>query len=115
MLAALQSHCMQLLAQARDGLPPNCCTASSSSNTWGGASFSDSGSIQQQQRQAWQLCMAQVQHNLLLVLQLTKHWQNSNVLDGYQLTFQEYTTHRWAGFAVVLDGLGILRTFMQWL
>jgi hypothetical protein len=103
MLAALHSHCMQLLVQARDGLPPDCGTAAaSSSTTRGGASFGDSESLyhQQQQQQAWQLCMAQVQHNLLLVMQLSKHWQDSNVLDGYQMTFEEYMTHKWAGFPV---------------
>jgi hypothetical protein len=36
------------------------------------------GEVLQQQRQAWQLCLAQVQHNLLLVMQLTKHWQHHN-------------------------------------
>lgn len=98
LLHSLHSHSMQLLAQARDELLPDCCTASSS-GIQGGARCSDSGSLQQQQRQAWQLCVAQVQHNLLLVMQLSKHWQDSNVLGGYQPTFEEYMTHRWAAKA----------------
>jgi hypothetical protein len=37
---------------------------------------------QRQQREAWQLCLAQVQRNLLLVMQLTKHWQRGNASGG---------------------------------
>jgi hypothetical protein len=37
----------------------------------------------QQQRQAWRQCLAQVQHDLLLVLQLTKHWQYHNTIGSF--------------------------------
>lgn len=124
LLTALHHHCMQLLAQARDLLPPQACTlgqhssstssttnrSSSGSNTGQSGSSTEAGSslhgeqatgavnssssssagvqqqqlalqareVLQQQRDAWQLCLAHVQHNLLLVMQLTKHWQHHN-------------------------------------
>jgi hypothetical protein len=76
-LAALHCHCMQLLAQARDQLPPATCSLGHSAGS--SRSSNDSASGQQQLLlQAWQQCLQQVQHNLLLVLKLTKHWQQLN-------------------------------------
>jgi hypothetical protein len=92
LLTALQSHITQLLSMARELLAPSVCTlgqqssSSSSSNVGGGSSSSNSSASaselnpqqEQQQRRAWELCLAQVQHDLLLVLQLTKHWRHHN-------------------------------------
>jgi hypothetical protein len=87
---------MQLLALAQEFLPPAACafdstattsssSSSSSSSARCGKDVGGSGHQQQQQQQqqeeaeeAWQLCLAQVQHNLLLVLQVMKHWQYHN-------------------------------------
>jgi hypothetical protein len=38
----------------------------------------------------WQQCVQQVQHNVLLVLQLTKHWQDGNKVSAFQDTYFEY-------------------------
>jgi hypothetical protein len=88
LLRALHCHCMQLMAQARDNLMPAACTAGSRRAIDGAVSTLDQQ--QQQQRQMWQQCVQQVQHNLLLVLQLTKHWQDGNKVSAYEDTFQEY-------------------------
>jgi hypothetical protein len=91
---------MQLLALAQELLPPDACTlgstGSSSSSSSSARHCKDAGGSghpqqqqQQQQRErqqqeeegaeaAWQLCLAQVQHNLLLALQVMKHWQYHN-------------------------------------
>lgn len=90
LLAALHSHCMHLLTQAREQLPAEAClfrqsTSKHSSQDSAAASF---GSMQlqpdKQQQLAWQLCCSQVQHDLLLVLQLTKHWQHHNQVAGLE-------------------------------
>lgn len=95
LLAALHCHCMQLLAQASDHLPAELCSLKgtgiiSSSNGSGDGYSSGSGSGtgnssssirsggSPSQQAAWQRCIAEVQHNLLLVLQLTKHLQDHN-------------------------------------
>lgn len=83
LLAALHSHCLQLLAEAQRQLAPAACVLGPQASVAAHCSSRDSGGGSseqqlQQQRQAWQLCLAQVQHNLLLVLQLTKHWQYQN-------------------------------------
>jgi hypothetical protein len=110
---------MQLLAQARDQLPPEACgvgqhprisSSSSISSGSGGsrggvggasgssssrpaaaaAASTDASAQQQQQQQAWQLCLAQVQHNLLLLLQLSRLWQEEQAHFGFEDTFQAY-------------------------
>jgi len=83
---------MHLLTQAREQLPVEACLfrhsiPKHSSHDSAAASF---GSMklqpdeQQQQQLAWQLCCTQVQHDLLLVLQLTKHWQHHNQVAGLE-------------------------------
>ena len=70
---------MQLLVQAREQLPPEACSIGSSSAGYSSSSSSSRGQQgHQQQHAAWQLVCAQVQYNLLLVLQLTKHWEHHN-------------------------------------
>lgn len=79
-MTSLHSHCMQVLSNAREQLPPEVCMLGNSSSTSGssGAGSSADAAIQQQQQQQWRLCCTQVQHDLLLVLQITKHWQQQN-------------------------------------
>lgn len=72
---------MQLLVQAREQLPPAACTLGTSSPSSSGSCSSrndDSSSVLAQQRQAWQLTCAHLQHNLLLVISLTKSWDRDN-------------------------------------
>jgi hypothetical protein len=87
LLAALHCHCMQLLAQARDQLPSQTCAlgqaAASNASSGGGCSSS------QQQQQAWQQRLQQVQHNLVLVLQLTRHWQQDNVFAAFEKLYSK--------------------------
>jgi hypothetical protein len=119
LLQALHCDCLQLLAQARDELPPetycvgqhsrvSSSISSSSGGAGGGSSGGGSSSSrpisaasrdasaqqqqQQQQQQAWQLCLAQVQHNLLLLLQLSRRWQEQQPLIGFEDTFNLYMT-----------------------
>mgnify|MGYP001810463094 CR=1 FL=1 len=77
LLEALHCHCMQLLSQARDQLPAEVCLLGQpgSPGCSSGCSSPKSDPEQQQQREAWQLCLSQVQHDLLLVLQLTQQWR----------------------------------------
>lgn len=100
MLAALHAHCTQLLVRARDELQPECCTISAS-NSSGHVLFCGghdpllvTRQPSPQQQQLWQLCAAQLQHNVLLMLQLARHWQERNVLEGYTDTFEKYVTSR---------------------
>jgi hypothetical protein len=108
LLASLHCHCMQLLAQACDCLPAETCTlgqqprASSSSSSAGDSSSNRPPAAasrdasaqqqqqQQQQQQAWRLCLAQVRHNLLLLLQLSKLWQEQHRQSALQRTFDTY-------------------------
>lgn len=94
-LAALHCHCLQLLAQARDLLPPQACTlggqqersrargsCSSSAGSRASSAVPNRQSSHPQlncQRQAWQAYVSQLQHNLLLVLTLTRQWQQGSV------------------------------------
>lgn len=78
---------MQLLAGVRDALPAAACVVGNSSRH-----STPQQQPQQQQRQAWQLCVAQVQRNLVQMVQLTKHWQHDNTLAAYMDTFLEYQT-----------------------
>jgi hypothetical protein len=72
---------MQLLTEARERLPPEACTlqgqhhSTTASSLSSSSSSSSSGGSQEQQRQAWQLCVSQVQQDVLLVLQLTQQWK----------------------------------------
>jgi len=68
---------MQVLSNAREQLPPEVCMLGNSS-TGGGSSAGSSADAAIQQQQQWRLCCTQVQHDLLLVLQITKHWQQQN-------------------------------------
>jgi hypothetical protein len=84
LLASLHSHCLQLLAEAQCQLPAAACVLGQHNHSSG--SSVDGGSDKQQlqqQRQAWQQCLAQVQRNLMLVLQLTKHWQHHNTIGSF--------------------------------
>lgn len=76
---------MQLLAQAREQLPPEACPLQGQHTTSSSSSqLSPSPSPQPQPQQqlhdegAWRLCLAQVQHNLLLTLQLIRDWRHHN-------------------------------------
>jgi len=93
LLAALHSHCMHLLTQAQEQLPAEAClfrgsTSKHSSQDSAAGSFGGMqlppGEQQQHQQLAWQLCCAQVQHDLLLVLQLTEHCQHHNQVVGLE-------------------------------
>lgn len=100
LLAALHSHCMQLLIQARELLPAGVCRlgqGSSSSSCKGldgcAGQVHQQPELQpkwQQQQLAWQVCCAQLQRNMLLVLHLIKGWQDWNPRHGYKGLFEEY-------------------------
>jgi hypothetical protein len=73
---------MQLLAQARAQLPAQVCLLGQPASSQGcsAVGYPSLGNAEQQQQQqqqceAWQLCLSQVQHDLLLVLQLTQQWR----------------------------------------
>jgi hypothetical protein len=92
---------MQLLAQARDTLTPDACilgkgAAARSSRSHGSGSDplagDDNQQQQQQQQQAWQFCVVQVQHNLLLVLQLLQQWWHDNAHGSLNTAI---CTNRW--------------------
>jgi len=105
LLAALHSHCMHLLIQARELLPAGVCRLGQGSSSRGSYEGLDgcAGQMQQpvqqqpelqlrwqQQQLAWQVCCAQLQRNMLLVLHLIRGWQDWNADHGYQGLFEEY-------------------------
>lgn len=78
LLGALHCHCMQLLAQAREHLPPEACALQGQHSSSSSSQPSQPQPQQLHDEEAWRLCLAQIQHNLLLVLQLIRDWQHHN-------------------------------------
>jgi hypothetical protein len=89
---------MQLLAQARDGLPAEACTLgqqprASTSSSSGPSSRAGSGAqhaasaaqLQQQQHAAeWRRVLGQVQQELLTVVELLGHWRHHNAFCSFE-------------------------------
>lgn len=87
LLTAIQCHCMQVLAQAHEQLAPAACMVGSCRSS----SSSSQDAELQLQRQAWRQCVSVVQHNVLLVLQLTKQWKQHNALGALERLLRRNT------------------------